>query len=255
MTMSNLQVLYLGDASFSNTWVFDFPTPPFLLRHLDIRFSWDNNIAAFIDTQTQLRAIHVSDSGDDSINAFLNPDSVPELRSFDGSMTVAMQLVQRPKAINRLQLYVDSAPDTPLNQITHFRCLSKSLRSISFVDLPEQLSLPMLGLVTEFFPNLLHLGIFPYNYSKKHEYHRYLMRLNSLLSIEIDVTTWSHLYNFLGGQRALAAEFRTFCTSIIFVCFHFGNARVIWRWNNTQSQWHRMDIHAGNPCNNLWLHI
>lgn len=170
VTMSNLEILHLLDASFSNSWLLDFPTTPFLLKHLDIRFSWDKHIVSFIDSQKELRILHAYDPGDEPIISSILPESAPDLRVFDGSMTVGLQFVTRPNKLARVQLFVDGMGDTPLDQLSRFRHMSKTLRTLNFMEVPAHLSLPILRIVAEAYPNLEHLGVFPYTFSEVHHF-------------------------------------------------------------------------------------
>lgn len=158
IAVCNLENLLISDASYQNSWILDSPDIKFKLREVKLRFTWDEPIVRFLQTQTSLRNLHFYYL--DEVTHHVQPQNLPELRVFDGSLTIGMQLVQ--SSITHIQLVVDCEAAPSLTLFPLFGSLRKTLRGFSLLDIPDEISLPTLDIISRFLPDLRHLGLFPY---------------------------------------------------------------------------------------------
>lgn len=158
IAISNLEVLLISDSSYQNSWILDSPNIIFQLREVRLRLTWDEPIVRFLETQNSLRNLHFY-YFDDALH-FLQPESLPELRVFDGSLSIGMQILQ--SNITHIQLVVDCDAGPALALFTRLGGLRKTLRGISLLDIPDDATLPTLDVISRYLPDLRHLGLFPY---------------------------------------------------------------------------------------------
>ena len=159
IAMSNLEVLVLCDASHSNGWVLSHPEIKFSLKEAKLRLTWDAPLVKFLERQQALQTLHVYDPLEDIAHHII-PGSLPNLKVFDGTLMVGMQLI--PSPLVYLQLMIDSDPAPALAALPGFGALRKSLRSLNLLEVTEDLSLPILRCVSGVLPDLRHLGILHY---------------------------------------------------------------------------------------------
>ncbi|KAF8955852.1 hypothetical protein BDZ97DRAFT_2063373 [Flammula alnicola] len=233
---ANLEVLLICDNTFSNSWIFDAPEISFRLREARLKFAWDASIVRFLETQQSLRMLHFYDAVDD-VPHHMQPYALPDLKMFDGTLMIGTQFLS--SNISHLQLVVDSEPGPALTFLSLFGSLRKTLRAFSLLDVPEELTIRVLSILSQTLPDLRHIGLFPYPMTantQRHEFHKDLMTMHYLYSIELDLARWNPLPNSPSSQRSLAAELRTFCPSITVVIFWMGTTRIRWAYSNQQWQ-------------------
>ena len=160
--MVNLETLVLSDLSFSNSWIFGTPNIQFRLREAKLRFAWDAFIIQFFESQTNLRSIYFHDSVDreDAI-PHISPQALPNLQQFDGAMLIGYQMLPF-SPLSHLQLIVDCEHDSVLEILSRFGILRKTLRGLSLLDLPEEITPRALDIISRGIPEILHLGLLPY---------------------------------------------------------------------------------------------
>ena len=157
IAMCNIDVLFLCDRSFSNSWVLDSPAIQFKLKEAKLWSVWNAPLTRFLERQTSLQTLHFVDTLDD-ITHQISPGALPDLHIFDGAFMVAAQLLSCP--LHHLQIVIDADPDqVPLQRLGS---LKKTLRSLNILDLPEEWSTRFLRIVCATLPDLRHIGIFPY---------------------------------------------------------------------------------------------
>jgi len=160
--MANLETVILSDVTFSNTWIFGTPNIQFHLREARLRFSWDASIIRFLEAQTSLRSLYFYDSVDrEDVIPQISPQALPNLKVFDGSMLIGFQLLPS-SPLSHLQLIVDCDPHTTLEILSRFGTLRKTLRGLSLLDIPEEITHRALDIISTSTPELRHLSLFPY---------------------------------------------------------------------------------------------
>ena len=159
ISMCNIELLVLCDRSFVNGWVLDNPAIQFRLKEAKLWFVWNPPLTRFLERQTTLQTLHFADALDD-INHQITPGALPDLRIFDGTLMVAMQLLSCP--IGHLQAVIDEDPGPVFGLLQLLGNLRKTLSSLSLLDVPEEWATRFLGCISGALPGLKHLGIFPY---------------------------------------------------------------------------------------------
>lgn len=157
IAVSNLEVLLLCDNAYTNTWIFDTPEISFRVREARLKFVWDANITKFLQSQSNLRTLLFNDPVDEVVEQ-LPPNSLSDLRMFDGTLSIGLQLLHTK--IHHLQLVVDT--EWWIENLPRFTALRRSLRSLSLLDVPEDASQRAVSIISQVLPDLRHLGIFPY---------------------------------------------------------------------------------------------
>lgn len=156
----NMEALLISDPTFTNTWVLDCPEFTFRLREAKLRFVYDENIIHFLESQPAIRMLHIYDFADDDILHTIRPNSLPLLETFDGTLSVGGQFI--PSKLCHLQMVIDCDMEFSLQLLPQLSLLRKNLRSLSLLDVPSEMSLPALDIVSQVLPNIRHLGLFPY---------------------------------------------------------------------------------------------
>jgi hypothetical protein len=160
--MANLETLILSDTSFSNTWIFSTPNIQFRLREARLRIAWDASVVRFLEGQTNLRSLYFYDAVDrEDVIPQISPQALPNLKVFDGSMLIGFQLLPSCP-LSHLQLIVDCDPNTTLEILSSFGALRKTLRGLSLLDVPEEITHRALDIISRSTPGLRHLSLFPY---------------------------------------------------------------------------------------------
>ena len=160
--MINLETLILSDLSFVNSWIFGTPNIQFRLREARLRFAWDAFVIQFLESQTNLRSIYFHDSVDrEDVIPQINPQALPNLQLFDGSMLIGFQLLQF-SPLSHLQLIVDCEHDAVLEILSHLNILRNTLRGLSLLDLPEEITHRALDIISHGVPEIRHLSLLPY---------------------------------------------------------------------------------------------
>ncbi|KAJ3500720.1 hypothetical protein NLJ89_g9669 [Agrocybe chaxingu] len=236
INMSNLEILILCDNTYMNGWVLDNPAIQFSLQDCKLRFRWEAPVIRFLKRQDGLRSLYLYDPFED-LSETLPQGALPTLQTFDGTFLVGMQMVRSP--ITHMQVLIDVEPASVLASLPRLAQMKKTLRGLNLVDVMEEISLPALELITRALPDLRHLGLFSYPMTNRHEFHKYLLPMHSLRSIELDVSRWNPPPSVPAGQRALACELQTFCSTIDKVLFWTGTSRF--RWIYTTHWMHRVE--------------
>ncbi|KAH9480096.1 hypothetical protein JR316_0006693 [Psilocybe cubensis] len=249
IAMSNLEVLLISDSSYQNSWILDSPNINFQLQEVKLRFTWDEPIVRFLETQNSLRNIHFY-YFDDSQHV-LQPQSLPELRVFDGSLSIGMQVMHCQ--LTHIQLVVDCDAGPALSLLPRLGGLRKTLRGLSLLDISDDAALSALDIISRYLPNLIHVGLFAYPALRRYEFHQYLMRMPRLEIIEVDVGRWLERPTTSAGQRALASELRTYVPTIKMVVFWIVNSKYTWTHHDSINQWDYMAQSRQYPqLSNTW---
>ncbi len=159
ISMCNLELLVLCDRSFVNGWVLDSPAIQFRLKEAKLWFVWNPSLTRFLERQTTLQTLHFADALD-AINHQITPGALPDLRIFDGTLMVAMQLLSCP--LVHLQVVIDEDPGPVFGLLQLLDRLRKTLSSLSLLYVPDEWATRFLGCISGALPDLKHLGIFPY---------------------------------------------------------------------------------------------
>jgi len=166
--MHNLQVIAIGDPSCPSAWI--FRQCQFQLLEAELRMDWDADLVRFLDTQSQLQSLRITNPRLSSTELdrlpllALSQGTLPSLRIFDGSLIAAVEFVSSPITHLQVTLGQDGAEDAGhlLKQLAMF---SRTLTSISVIDLPYSISVGTFDLFSLIFPHLRHIGIVPLPFS------------------------------------------------------------------------------------------
>jgi len=242
--MHNLQVIAIGDPSCPSAWI--FRQCQFQLQEAELRMDWDADLVRFLDTQSQLQSLRITNPRLSSTELdrlpplALSQGALPSLRIFDGSLIAALEFVSSPITHLQVSLGQDGTEDVGhlLKQLAMF---SRTLTSISVVDLPYSTSVGALDLFSLIFPHLRHIGIVPLPFSDRHKFHQILTRFSKVHTIELEVTGWvtrpAPAY-----QRIIAAEIRTYCPTVLFISFWFDYRRSLWSCDREDGRWHMTEV-------------
>ncbi|GLB45335.1 hypothetical protein LshimejAT787_2100950 [Lyophyllum shimeji] len=249
--MHNLEHLVLYDSTFANGWVLEPTQIRFQLRDAKLRFMWDAQLVAFLEGQRKLQSLHTFDRLDDTNRVPPAPGSLPLLRNFDGTLMVGMQLLDSP--LTHLQMMVDREMLPSLaGLLPRLRSVHKTLRSLSLLDVPEDLVAETSAILASVCPNLVYLGLIPLPPIHRHDFYHSLLKMHSLRCIQLDVLAWSPHPN-IHAQRAIAIEMRVYCPSIHHVVFWIGQTRFRWQFVDDAQEWHsHVDTHQYPQFDNMW---
>jgi hypothetical protein len=158
--MHNLEYLLLHDSTLSNTWIFDPGEIKFQLREVKLRFTWDERILDFLQSQRKLRLLTIFDILADLNRPELKPGSLPLLNTFDGTIMMAMQLLSCPLTHLQMRITGDSKRHLPLllSKLSH---VHKTLRSLSLMQLHDGQAVEALATISAVCPTLQHIGLIP----------------------------------------------------------------------------------------------
>lgn len=162
--MHNLQVIAIGDPSCPSAWV--FRQCQFQLQEAELRLDWDADLVRFLDTQSQIHNLRITNSRLPSSEldrlplSALPQGALSSLGVFDGSLMTAVEFVSSPITLLQVSLGQDGVEDVGhlLKQLAMF---SGTLTSISVIDLPCSISAAVFDLFSLTFPHLRHVGIIP----------------------------------------------------------------------------------------------
>lgn len=157
IAMSNLEILFLCDRSFSNSWVLDNPAIQFKLKEAKLWSVWNAPLTRFLERQSSLQTLHFVDALEDITHQII-PTALPDLRIFDGPFMIAHQLHSSPLVC--LQVMIDTDPHQISLQL--LGCFRKTLKSLNLLDIPEEWACRFLSVVSATLPDLKHIGILPY---------------------------------------------------------------------------------------------
>lgn len=149
--MPNLKSLTALDHAKANSWVFDPARPfPFQLKEARLRVKWDDTFVHFLRTQTALSSLQLIDFPEPHTEETCQ---LPELVTFEGSLTAAAQFFATSPLRNmHLSVHKDSLP--------LLATLPSTIRGLTLLEVPEEMSMSALDLVSSRCPSLLHLGQF-----------------------------------------------------------------------------------------------
>ncbi|KAF8073377.1 hypothetical protein FPV67DRAFT_1477565 [Lyophyllum atratum] len=251
--MSNLEILVLYDSTFANGWVLNSTDIKFQLHHAKLRFVWDVPLVRFLENQHKLQTLHTFDRMEDVERLPISPDSFPMLQSFDGTLMIGMQMLPSPLVYLQMMIDNDLLPHL-MTLLPRLSKVHKTLRSLSLLDLPEELVGETLSIVSSVCPNLLALGLIQLPVIHRQEFHHSLMHMHHLKFIQLDVLGWAPHPN-IPAQRALASEIRTYCPSVHHVVFWIGATRFRWHFVEEAYEWHsQVDAHQHPHYDTLWSH-
>ena len=162
--LENLRVLdylFLSDPTFRNSWVLR-PTDNWTLRAREIRLylHWDEHIAKFLETQSELKSLTIADVTENVPVAKLAHNALPNLTHFEGPPILIYQLLHCP--ITHLKIPTDnedaiSLLPIVLPELYRFR----KLRNLNIVPFPHDLVLSSVGSIVAACPNLKYLAYIP----------------------------------------------------------------------------------------------
>ncbi|KAG5651460.1 hypothetical protein H0H81_008596 [Sphagnurus paluster] len=252
--MHNLNILTMYDNTLANSWIFDSPHIKFQLHELALRFNWDAPLVRFIKSQSKLQRLQIFDYLDESCYLPLAPGSLPALRIFEGTLMVGLQMFSSP--LTHLQITFDPETQSPLPELSpRLWSVQKTLRSLSLLDITEDVVGDVLDLIASTCPDLVHLGLIPLPPIQREDLHHALMHMHSLRTIQLDIGAWQPVPT-QSAQRALAAELRVFCPSLRVVIFWIGTTRF--SAGMTRFRWHYVYPTAANGNGNTgegqWAH-
>lgn len=254
--MHCLDMLCIDDPGHANTWVLSgIPMIPFQLREANFHLPWNQHLVRFLENQHKLTQLQIM-GGLDEDAPQLKAGSLQDLRTFDGKLALAMQLLSVPCHLRHLRIHLDRDTNKRLlDFIPHFAILSRTLRSLNIIHVPEEMSVEAIKLISYACPDLHYLGIIPlpmafphvsrvlyhchtaylYYYLKRSMIHDALLAMHQLRDLELDVTRWSPLPTGL-LQRMLTTELHIYCPSMEHVIFRTGTNRTLWyldgnEWN------------------------
>ncbi|KAG1720777.1 hypothetical protein EDB19DRAFT_1646904 [Suillus lakei] len=221
--MRCLAVLYIDDPARANTWILnDIPKIPFQLREANFRLPWNRHIVKFLESQKKLRQFQISGGMDADAPQF-EDGSLPDLCTFDGHLASATQLLSLSCSLRHLRVPLDRSTNKQLlDFIPHLAALSRTLRSLNIIHIPEELSVEAIKLISFVCPDLHYVGIIPLPTTFPH------------VNLEVDVSRWSPLPNTGSLQRMLATELHTYCPSIEHIILRTGSNRTLWYFDGNE---------------------
>ncbi|KAG1810894.1 uncharacterized protein BJ212DRAFT_1278610 [Suillus subaureus] len=235
--MRCLDVLYIDDPARANTWILsDIPKIPFQLREANFRLPWNRHIIKFLESQNKLRQFQFSGGIDEDAPQF-EDGSLPDLCTFDGHLASAMQLLSLPCGLRHLRIPLDRSTNKQLlDFIPNLTALSRTLRSLNIIHMPEELSVEAIKLISFVCPDLHYVGIIqlPMTFPHRSMIHDALLAMHNLRDLEVDVSRWSPLPNTGSLQRMLATELHTYCPSIEHIIFRTGSSRILWYFDGNE---------------------
>ncbi|KAG6831442.1 hypothetical protein H0H87_005114 [Tephrocybe sp. NHM501043] len=160
--MHNLVVLGLFDVSYGNAWVLDPRYIKFQLHEAALHFTWDTQLVEFLEGQNKLQYLQTFDRVDDAHRVVVAPaaGSLPLLQRFDGTLTVSEYILSCP--LTQLQITVEEGVLEHLLDFLSRLCnVRKTLRSLSMLDLGDDIAADALDVVASICPNLMYLGLIP----------------------------------------------------------------------------------------------
>ncbi|KAF8636221.1 hypothetical protein AX17_003707 [Amanita inopinata Kibby_2008] len=245
--MSNLETLQLFDSTFANSWVLEPERISFRLTEAKLRFSWDENVVNFLHSQPKLRVLQIIEPMDE-VQSQIQPNALPFLQIFDGNFMIAMQFLACP--LTHLQAVVDVDGPQALELLPRLALAHETLRGLSLLALPEDISTRALGLVANSCPLLRHIGLIYYPIVNRYRFHQVLMQMHYVQTIELDIHRWQPLPS-PSAQRAIAAEIRMYRPTIKQVVLWVGQTRL--RWILQGDEWYqRVDSHQYPDSTTLW---
>lgn len=159
LRMRCLDMLRIDDLAHANTWV--LCDIPFQLREANFRLPWTHHLVRFLESQNKLTQLQIM-GGLDEDAPQLKAGSLPDLCTFDGKLVLAMQLISVPCHFRHLRIHLDRDTNTKhLDFIPRFASLSRTLRSLNIIHIPEELSVEAIKLISSVCPDLHYLGIIP----------------------------------------------------------------------------------------------
>jgi hypothetical protein len=159
----NLDVLVIVDPETTNSWV--LRETRFQLREANLRFTWDAHLVEFLQTQNRLRSLQTtviltSADTEETTVLGLQPGSLPALEMYEGPILAAAELIYSP--VTNLQVFLEQETlSQSFSLLPRLVLISKSLRSLSILEIPEEISLSVFDLCSQYAPHLCHIGIFP----------------------------------------------------------------------------------------------
>lgn len=155
----NLDVLVIIDPALSNSWILHGTS--FQLREANFRFYWDDHLVEFLQFQRRLRSLQTM-----SVHGEFQPATLPLLQMYEGPLLVAGELLTT-SPLTHLQAYfeIEALAENYL-LIPNLALASKTLRTLSLLEVPEEISMGTFDRCSKFAPQLYHIGIFPLPNSK-----------------------------------------------------------------------------------------
>ncbi|KAL0960487.1 hypothetical protein HGRIS_005528 [Hohenbuehelia grisea] len=248
--MPNVQNILISDHTYSHTAALESLTSARVFE-ARLRLAWDSKATAFLASQENLELLqfytdeyeHILARGDTppSYKRFLGDpveQFLPAVRTLDTNFAIAEELFahgpddQMPLPnLKRLQIIYTMKDNTQthpyLEKLPKMLEGRQKLVSLSLPDLQEGQVIKTMSFIARVLPNLKHIGVLPLPLHQRHLLWSSLLRLRSLVSMEIDLTRW--VPSPLGpAQRAIACELHVYAPLLRRVVFCLGTQRWVW---------------------------
>ncbi|TCD66850.1 hypothetical protein EIP91_000804 [Steccherinum ochraceum] len=220
-----------GDQA-AQSWVLNHCT--FQLHSFHCDFSWDDHLASFLNTQTQLSDLYLLDFRNDTSDTHissLDDRSMPKLSTLECTFMDAAATISPGRPISRLKTCfsrsrIEEKRTEMTNLFTKLRTSRKSLRTLDIADsaYTAEFSTELLNIVVNTVSNLNNLRylgtlVLPVGGRERIAFYGSLMRLHKLQCIEVEVSDWEPPPTSPAALRALTLELRIYCPSIQRVIF------------------------------------
>ncbi|KAI6041427.1 hypothetical protein EDC04DRAFT_2565716 [Pisolithus marmoratus] len=244
-TMRSLQCLVIHDPTYSNGWVLsDISHIPFQLQEARLFFYWDRNFVRFLESQNQLKSLHIVDGPDNDSSLKLEVGSLPELQVFDGILMAAEHIIAVTTSITHLQVALDTNSEADFLTFIPKLARLTSLGTLSILHLPEYLAARAFPLIAATCCTLRHIGMIPLPLPgpNSNYFYRALLSMHQLRVLEVNTAAWTPQPTGI-QQRILASEIRVYCPSIEYVCFWTGGGRTLWILDGNDWSYHSDNAH------------
>jgi hypothetical protein len=164
--LESLVILDPAEGVENNSWVLEGIRSEGI-KELKLRLGWDKFVREFIERQPRLKFFHCVDRAEDVFHLVPGPPVPPGtlgcLHMLDAAMVVVAELLETVAIpITHLQVHIDMEfGGQVLEFIPLLAKIKDTLRSLSVIDVPEEVVGKTLKLIAMYCPELKHLGIVP----------------------------------------------------------------------------------------------
>ncbi|TCD65862.1 hypothetical protein EIP91_002124 [Steccherinum ochraceum] len=237
-TMTELRELLVNDPTGASTWILDPTKLKFQLHVAKLHLFWDEDMVAFLQTQSQLRHLQTMDIPESSQILPLSTECLPALEYFDGPLLVAAEVLSCPN-LTHIRTTVDDGLFELIPQFVESAVISGTpLRSLHVNIIPEPFLRTTLDALTsdpKWCGRMRHLGIIVMPWGDRSGIHRHLAKLHNLYSLAFDVSFLESAPLEL-MHRAFAMEMHIYCPSLRRVAFWLGHHHV-YPWVYHHEKW------------------
>ncbi|KAI9450798.1 hypothetical protein BJY52DRAFT_1300920 [Lactarius psammicola] len=241
--LPHLEALAIDARSTRLSWVLPL-APSFRLRDLRLCFPWDAQVAAFVRTQTTLRALWVLELAEDYSPPSLHALAPASDKSREAADADAGEVAPEPETMD---LPLLATVECPLrlahvlvrSPLTHLQVLGDPGADARTTDRDAYLQrlIPhVVALAAQHCPQLRYLGVLPLPAGPRTAIHEALTCFEALVMLEFELSTWMPLPT--GAlQRTLVTELHMFCPSLRTVSLWLSARRFVWRHNTDTDMW------------------